>query len=71
MTWTWSSTFNEAFGVPGTFTGRFEMVVNLSVDNPGTSYSGTWAAKNFDVSGNHLPELDVEGVVRATRITVD
>ena len=71
MTWNWSSTFNDFFGVPGSFAGRFEMVVNLSVDPHGTSFSGTWAAKNFDVSDNHIPELDAEGVVRATRITVD
>src|SRR5262245_30898774 len=70
MTWNWSPS-DGGFGVPGSFAGRFEMMVRLTVDRQRTSFSGTWAAKNFDVSGNHIPELDAEGVVRATRITVD
>jgi len=70
VTWNWAAA-DGGFGVPGSFAGSFEMVVKLKVDRRGTSYSGTWAARNFDASGNHIPDLDAEGVVRATRITVD
>jgi hypothetical protein len=70
MTWNWAPA-DAGFGVPGTFAGRFEMLVTLRVNRHGTGYSGTWSARNYDAAGNHIPELDAEGVVRATRITVD
>ena len=70
MTWNWSPP-ESGFGVPGTFAGRFEMRVKLKVNSDGNGFSGTWAAKNFDVSGNHIPAQDVDGVVNATRISVD
>jgi hypothetical protein len=69
MTWNWSPE-DAGFGVPGTFAGRFEIVVNLFVDRRGNRFTGTWAAMNFDPDGNHIPELDAQGVVSATRITV-
>jgi hypothetical protein len=57
--------------VPGTFAGRFEMIVNIFVNQRGGGFNGTFSAKNYDADGEHLPELDAEGVVRATRFTAD
>jgi hypothetical protein len=70
MTWNWTPD-DSGFGVPGTFAGLFEIIVNVFVDRRGNRFTGTWAAKSFDPDGNHIPELDAQGVVRATRITVD
>ena len=71
MTWNWSPDPNDAFGVPGTFAGHFELHMKLRVDERGKTYSGTWVAQNFDESGNHIPALDAEGVVQGTRILPD
>jgi hypothetical protein len=70
MTWNWGPE-NGSFGVPGNFAGRFEMIVTIHVNNRGGGFSGTFSAKNYDPEGHHIPELDAEGVVRATRITAD
>lgn len=70
MTWNWSPE-DGGFGVPGTFAGHFELKVRLRLNDSGNGYRGTWRAKNFDAAGNHLPELDAEGVVTGKRITVD
>jgi hypothetical protein len=70
MTWGWSPE-DSGWGVPGTFAGTFEVVVDLIVDRRGNRFTGTWVARNFDPDGNHIPELDAQGVVRATRITVE
>jgi hypothetical protein len=69
MTWNWSPDLNAGFGVPGTFAGHFELNLTLRLDERGRTYRGTWSAQNFDESGNHIPGLDAEGVVNATRIT--
>jgi hypothetical protein len=69
-TWNWSPP-DGGFGVPGSFAGRFEMIVMVDVNQRSAAFSGTFSAKNYDASGNHIPELDAEGVVRATRITAD
>jgi hypothetical protein len=69
-TWNWSPP-DAGFGVPGTFAGRFEMIVNIFVNQRGGGFNGTFSAKNYDADGEHLPELDAEGVVRATRFTAD
>jgi hypothetical protein len=71
MTWNWSPDFNADFGVPGTFAGHFELHMRFRVDERGKTYSGTWVAQNFDESGNHIPELDAEGVVKGMRISPD
>jgi hypothetical protein len=71
MTWNWSPEVNAAFGIPGTFAGHFELHMRLRVDEHGRTYSGTWVAQNFDESGNHIPALDAEGVVKGMRILPD
>jgi hypothetical protein len=63
MTWNWDAN--------GHLTGTFVMVVTLQVDRRGNSFRGTWSADSYDLSNNVIPELHAEGVVRATRITVD
>jgi hypothetical protein len=70
MTWNWSPPDN-GFGVPGTFAGHFELIMTLRVDQRGRSFDGTWSAKNFDLEGEHLPELDASGVIAGVRITAD
>jgi len=70
MTWNWSPE-TGGFGVPGTFAGHFELKVRLRLNDSGNGYRGTWQAKNYDTDGNHLPELDADGVVTGNRITVD
>jgi hypothetical protein len=63
MAWNWDA--------DGHFAGTFVMVVTLKVDRAGNRYTGTFVADSLDLSGDPIPELHVEGVVRATRITVD
>jgi len=71
MTWNWSPNLNEGFGVHGTHSGHFELELTLRLDPGGETYRGTWSAKNYDLSGKHIGELDVQGTVRGTRINVD
>lgn len=71
MTWNWAPDVNEGFGVPGTHSGHFELELTLRLDPGGKTYRGTWSAKNYDLSGEHIAELDVEGTIRGTRISVE
>lgn len=70
MTWNWSSE-QGGFGVPGTFAGHFELDVTLRLDNRGNAFTGRWTARNFGLEGEHLPNLDAEGVVTGVRIGFD
>ena len=70
MTWNWSPP-DGGFGVPGTFAGHFELEVDFDLDPNGRTFRGRWSAKNYDPSGEHLPELDADGVIRGVRLTVD
>jgi hypothetical protein len=70
MTWNWSPP-DGGFGVPGTFAGHFELEVEFDLDQHGRTFRGRWSAKNYDPSGEHLPDLDAEGVIRGVRLTVD
>ena len=70
MTWNWSPE-EGGFGVPGTFAGHFELEITLRLDGRGNSYTGQWSAKNYGLEGEHLPALDLEGVVTGVRIGVD
>lgn len=63
MTWNW--------GGDGQLAGTFMMIVTFRLDRGGRSYSGTWSAKNYDVDGTLIPELNADGIVRAVRVTVD
>jgi hypothetical protein len=70
MTWNWAPP-DGGFGVPGTFAGHFELEATFRLDQRGRTFEGTWSAKNFDTSGEHIAALDAEGVVRGVRLTVD
>jgi len=63
MAWNWNP--------DGSFAGTFEMVVTPRIDRRGDNLAGTWAADSTDPSGNVIPELHAEGVVRSTRITAE
>ena len=63
LAWNWTA--------DGQFAGLFEMIVILEVDPRGGQYTGTFIADSYDLSNNVIPELHVEGTVRAARITVD
>lgn len=67
MTWNWLPDTGD-FGVPGTFAGHFELQVKLRVNGDSNGFRGNWKATNFDAAGNHLPELDAEGVMIGKRI---
>jgi hypothetical protein len=71
MTWNWGPDVHPFWEVQGTHIGHFELVVTLRLDGSGRHYTGRWTAQNFDVDGNHLKDLDAEGVVNAVRIDVD
>ena len=61
-------TFNwDAQGKPA---GTFTLLMTVRIDRHGNAYTGTYEADSFDLSGNVIPELHVEGSVRAQRITV-
>jgi hypothetical protein len=45
--------------------------MTVRLDRAGNTYSGSYAADSFDLSGNLIPELHAEGRLRATRITVE
>jgi hypothetical protein len=51
--------------------GTFVLVMTVRLDRSGHSYTGTYSADSFDLSGNVIPELHLEGRLRAARITVD
>jgi hypothetical protein len=70
MTWNWSPE-QSGFGVPGTFAGHFELDVTIRLDGRGNSFTGRWTARNFGLDGEHLPDLDAEGVVTGVRIGLD
>lgn len=62
-------TFNwDANGKPA---GTFVMLMTVRVDRGGHAYSARYTADSFDLSGNVIPELHLEGRARGTRITVN
>lgn len=63
VAWNWNA--------DGTLAGTFELHFDVAIDPEGVSLEGSWSAKNYDREGNHLPELDAEGIVRGARITID
>lgn len=62
-------TFNwDGNGKPA---GTFVMLMTVRIDRSGNAYTGSYTADSFDLSGNVIPELHLEGRARGTRITVD
>jgi len=63
MTWNWD--------LDGHLTGSFVMMVTVRLGSDGKSYRGRWTADSFDLGGNVIDAAHAEGIVRATRITLD
>lgn len=63
VAWNWNA--------DGSWAGTFIMEVTLTVSRRGTRYSGTWVSDNLDTMGNPIAGGHFEGVVRASRISVD
>jgi hypothetical protein len=53
-----------------TLIGYFTEIQTETLSADGRTYNGTFATTNFDLSGNHVPELDQSGTVHSTRLTV-
>jgi hypothetical protein len=70
MSWNWNG--DEVFGDPPT--GFFLLEVELTVNDRGESFSGTWRAASFDVDAGPndppQPGSEAQGIVRASRISV-
>lgn len=59
------------FDTSGTIAGRGVWDSTLTLDKSGSSYTGTWTMKNFDLGGNLItsgPLAPVSGTLQATRI---
>ena len=61
-------TFN--WDAQGKVAGTFLLEMTVRLDRRGNAYEGTYVTDSFDLSGNVIPELHAEGVVRGSRITV-
>ena len=53
----------------GRSTGTFLLVMTVVLDRHGRVYVGRYASDSFDLQGNVIPELHVEGLVKGVRIT--
>lgn len=54
-----------------TLTGHFTEFQTVTLSADGKTYNGTFALENFDLLGNHAPQLgDISGTVHSTRLTV-
>jgi hypothetical protein len=62
MTFNWDAQGKQA--------GTFVLTMTVRLDRRGNGYVGEYEADSFDLSGNVIPELHAEGIVRGTRITV-
>ena len=62
-------TFN--WDADGKTAGTFVMLMTVRIDRGGNTYSASYTADSFDLSGNVIPELHMEGQARGTRITVE
>ena len=63
LAWNWDA--------DGNLTGSFVILVTLRVDRRGRTFAGTRVADSYDLAGTRMPEAHFEGVVQATRITVE
>ena len=64
LAWNW-----DPSGAP--LAGTFLLLMTVTVDPHGDTFSGNWVSDSFDVLGNKIDELHFEGTVSAERITVD
>ena len=59
------------FDASGTLTGTFQLLQTVTVSPNGKIFTGTYTADSFDLYGNVIPSAHADGVLSATRITVD
>lgn len=64
VTWNW-----DPSGAP--LAGSFLLLMTVSLDLHGNTFSGTFVSDSFDTFGKVIPDLHFEGTVSAERITVD
>ena len=64
VTWNWDSS-----GAP--LAGSFLLLMTVTLDPHGNTFSGTFVSDSFDTFGKKIDELHFEGTVSAERITVD
>jgi hypothetical protein len=64
LAWNW-----DPSGAP--LAGTFLLLMTVTVDPHGDTFTGTWVSDSFDTFGNKIDELHFEGTVSAERITVD
>ena len=59
------------FDTNGTFIGRFVLRATVDVANDGDTFTGTYVADQKDLSGNIIPGLHAEGLLKAKRFKID
>jgi len=64
LAWNW-----DPSGSP--LAGTFLLLMTVTVDPHGNTFSGHFISDSFDTFGNKIDELHFEGTVSAERITVD
>jgi hypothetical protein len=62
-TWNWDT--------DGHLTGTFVLIMTVKLDRHGNTFAGSYVADSYDLAGNIIPAMHVEGVSKAVRITVD
>lgn len=65
VTWNWDPSQASPFA------GSFLLLMTVTVDKGGNTFSGSFVSDSFDTLGNIIPELHAEGTVSSERITVD
>ena len=64
VTWNW-----DPSGAP--LAGTFLLLMTVTIDSHGTTFSGKFVSESFDTFGDVSPDLHFEGTVSGERITVD
>jgi len=65
VTWNWDPSKASPFA------GTFLLLMTVTVDKDGNTFSGTFVSDSYDVFGAVIPDLHFEGTVSSERITVD
>jgi hypothetical protein len=60
-----------AYGPNDVYVGRFDFAATIEVSDHGNSFTGRFVADQEDLTGNVIPALHAEGILKATRFTVD
>jgi len=63
VTWNWD--------LSGNLTGSFLLLMTVTVDPHGNTFTGSYVSDSFDLNGDIIPAFHAEGSVSGKRITVD